>query len=88
MMQVNQTNFTKVNTKLLNDIRIVAIVDKSGGESYQVSRVLYEDNGDICYAENPYSEYETLEEAYAFLDQMYKASLKAILVIKPDGSFE
>lgn len=72
---------------MLNDIRIV-LVQKDNKEKYQISRVIYEDNGDICYAENPYSEYNTLEEAYAFLDQMYKASLKTVLTIHKDGSFE
>lgn len=72
---------------MLNDIRIVAI-SREEHEIYQVSRVLYKDDGDVFYAENPYSEYPTLEEAYAFIDQMYKASLKPILVVNPDGSYE
>lgn len=72
---------------MLNDIRIVA-VSREEHEIYQVSRVLYKDDGDVFYAENPYSEYPTLEEAYAFIDQMYKASLKPILVVNPDGSYE
>lgn len=72
---------------MLNDIRIVA-VSREDHEIYQVSRVLYKDDGDVFYAENPYSEYPTLEEAYAFIDQMYKASLKPILVVNPDGSYE
>lgn len=72
---------------MLNDIRIVAI-SREEHEIYQVSRVLYKDDGDVFYAENPYSEYPTLEEAYAFIDQMYKASLKPILVVNLDGSYE
>ena len=70
-----------------NDIRIVAII-KDGSEVFQISRVLYKENGDVFYAENPYSEYETLEEAYGFVDQMFKSSLKPLLIINPDGSFE
>lgn len=72
---------------MLNDIRIVSI-HKDGLELFQVCRVLYKENGDVNYSENPYSSYETLEEAYAFLDQMYKASLKPVLVVQPDGSYE
>lgn len=72
---------------MLNDIRIVCVI-KEGSEVFQVSRVLYKDNGDVLYAENPYSEYSTLEEAYKFLDQMFKASIKPMLIINPDGSFE
>jgi hypothetical protein len=70
-----------------NDIRIVAL-QKDGVEVYQVSRVLYKEDGNVFYAENPYSEYETLEEAYGFVDQMFKASLKPLLVINSDGSYE
>lgn len=72
---------------MLNDIRIVSVTDH-GVEMFQISRVKYQDNGDVIYAENPYSQYDTLEEAYAFLDQMYKASLKPLLVINQDGTFE
>jgi hypothetical protein len=72
---------------MLNDIRIVCL-QKDGVEKYCVCRVLYKENGDVNYSENPYSSYETLEEAYAFLDQMYKASLKPVLVVQPDGSYE
>lgn len=72
---------------MINDIRIVA-VQKEGVEVYQIGRVLYKEDGNVFYAENPYSEYGTLEEAYSFLDQMYKASLKPLLIINPDGSFE
>lgn len=72
---------------MLNDIRIVATV-VGDVEVYRIARVLYKDNGDVYYAENPYSEYETLEEAYAFLDQMYKASLKPLLIVHADGSYE
>lgn len=72
---------------MLNDIRIVS-VHKDGVEKFQICRVIYKDNGDVNYSENPYSEYENLEEAYAFLDQMYKASLKPLLVVFEDGSFE
>lgn len=72
---------------MLNDIRIICVI-KEGSEVFQVARVLYKDNGDILYAENPYSEYATLEEAYTFVDQMFKASLKPLLIINPDGSFE
>ena len=72
---------------MLNDIRIVAVLNE-GTEVFRVSRVLYKENGDVFYAENPYSEYETLEEAYTFLDQMYKASLKPLLVVHADGTFE
>lgn len=72
---------------MLNDIRIVCL-QRDGTEIFQVSRILYEENGDIKYAENPYSEYSTLEEAYSFLDQMFKASLKPVLVVLPDGSYE
>jgi hypothetical protein len=72
---------------MLNDIRIVCL-QRDGIEIFQVSRVLYKEDGDVFYAENPYSEYESLEEAYTFLDQMYKASLKPVLVVQPDGSYE
>lgn len=72
---------------MLNDIRIIAI-HKDGVEVYQVARVLYKENGDVFYAENPYSEYPTLEEAYTFVDQMFKASLKPLLIINQDGTFE
>lgn len=73
---------------MLNDIRIVCVIQNDGSEVFRVSRVFYKENGDVFYAENPYSEYETLEEAYVFLDQMYKASLKSSLVVQPDGSFQ
>ncbi|MNB97596.1 hypothetical protein D3C75_448280 [compost metagenome] len=71
---------------MLNDIRIVCL-QKEGVEKYCVCRVIYKENGDVNYSENPYSEYDTLEEAYAFVDQMYKASLKPLLFIYEDGSF-
>lgn len=72
---------------MLNDIRIVAVLNE-GKEVFRISRVLYKENGDVFYAENPYSEYETLEEAYVFLDQMFKASMKPLLVIHADGTYE
>lgn len=72
---------------MLNDIRIV-VKTVNGSEVYSVSRVLYKEDGGIWYAENPYSEYPTLEEAYAFLDQMYKATLKPLIELHEDGSYE
>ena len=72
---------------MLNDIRVVSL-HKDGKELFQICRVLYNENGDVNYSENPYSEYETLEEVYAFLGLMFEASLKPLLVVYEDGSYD
>ncbi len=72
------------------DIRIVSVPDEElGGEMYQVARVTYDDQGEI-FVGRYYIHYEspTMEGCLLFVDEMYKASLKPVLVKLDNGEWE
>lgn len=71
------------------DIRIVSIPDEElGGEMYQVARVMYDDQGEIFGGMYIHYESPTMEGCLLFVDEMYKASLKPVLVKLDNGEWE
>lgn len=70
---------------MLSDIRII---HNEVTGIYSINRVLYEDNGEIHYALDPLAEHVTHEGALQHIDEMYKASLKPLLVKTLTGEWE
>lgn len=70
------------------DIRMISIPDEFGGERYQVARIAYDDQGEIAEVQQVFHESATMGGALAFLDDVYKATLKTVLVKNSDGEWE
>lgn len=66
------------------DIRVAQTV---GSDVARIESVVYDEHGEIDSVIN-LSEHASLGDAYKFIDMMYKASLKPVLVKHTDGSYE
>lgn len=70
------------------DIRIVSIPDDRIDETYAVMTMLYDEHGSIVEGDVIHFHSDTMEECLAFIDDMYKASLKPVLVQNRKGEYE
>lgn len=68
------------------DIRVVE--DVATGIA-QVSHVTYGDHGEVIgVMQPPISEHVNLEAALSFIDMLYKASIKPVLIKFKEGDYE
>lgn len=67
------------------DIRIILKDGRDG--IVEIANVVYRDDGEVDHTLR-IAECAGLEEAYAFIDNMYKSSLKPVLVKLENGEYE
>lgn len=71
-----------------HDIRIVEINHPEGDWNYELTTVIYEDDGEVHYKNTPIGTFKTLDAAYKHVGRIYEASLKPVLVRNADGTYE
>jgi hypothetical protein len=69
---------------LRKDIRIVGFAN---ADLHQIARVTYTEDGEIFGTVDPFFT-GSMEECLAYIDDMYKASLKPVIVTMEDGTYE
>lgn len=70
-----------------SEIRIVAIPDEFGGDRYELSTMLYDDEGYLVNV-TPIHPFNTAEQVFSFVDQVTKAGMKPVVERQLDGTYD